>query len=476
MVHVEVLKALAQTLDRRLARLPTDERPHASDRTRRMLSSAYLRLAKDLFKLHAGDESLAASRKAVLADPDNLDAAYFLLERLERLNRIDEAWAGLLAIEDRHPSPYTACDKLLFLKACLEYRRGHLETARGMFEVFIEKNRGRRRATLSYGWLGKTLDQLGRYDEAMEAITRYNRLAAAHPEAREMLKKSEAWLAEIETSLRWYRGKSSFGWQDAANCESDTSPILLVGFPRSGTTLLEQILNSHSTLQTVDERPALAGITERFFGSEEKLSCLRRLDPDDARACRQSYWANVARFVEGISNDHIRVVDKFPLQIVHLDVYARLFPGVKVIVALRDPRDSVLSNYFQTFGLNPAMAANLDLSTSARQYAKVMALYRLFKTLMPDNIYEIRYEDLVRDFRNQCSSLLDFLGLQWEDGLKRFYESAARRWIRTPSYAQVTTPIYGDAVGRWKHYARHLEGIAPILQPFVDAFGYGRRT
>lgn len=472
MDSIEVLKAFAETLDRQLTRIPADEFRHPTDKTRQILSSAYLRLAKDLLKLDAGDESLAASRKAVLADPDNLDAAYFLLERLEKLNRIDEAWAGLLAIESRHPAPYAACSKLYFIKACLEYRRGHLETARGMFEEFIEKNHGRPLATLTYARLGKTLDRLGLYDGAMDAITRYNSLAAATPEAQEMMKIGQERLAYVETSVRWYRNKTSFEWQDTSTCESDASPIVLVGFPRSGTTLLEQILNSHSTLQAVDERPTLEGIEERFYGSEEKLSYLQELNSHDAQACRQAYWTNVARFVEGVPGDSARVVDKLPLNIVHLDIYARLFPNIKVIVALRDPRDSVLSNYFQAFNLNPAMVANLSLFTSAQQYAKVMELYQLFKTLMPDNIHEIRYENIVGDFKNECSKLLGFLGLEWEDGLERFYESASQRWIRTPSYEQVTKPLYSDAIGRWRNYARHLEEINPILQPFVEALGY----
>jgi hypothetical protein len=226
----------------------------------------------------------------------------------------------------------------------------------------------------------------------------------------------------------------------------------------------------------VDERPTLEGIEERFFGGEKKLSQLQNLSADDVQACRQTYWKNVARFVEDVPGDGMRVVDKFPLHIEHLDIYARLFPEVKIIVALRDPRDSVLSNYFQPFNLNPAMVANLSLSTSAQQYAKIMELYLLFRTLMPDNIHEIRYEDLVGDFRHECSRLLDFLGLAWEDGIERFYETAAQRWVRTPSYNQVTRPLYSDAIGRWKNYARHLEEITPILQPFVEAFGYRQQA
>lgn len=452
--------------------MAADESPCDDEQTLRVLSSAYLRLAKDLIKLDAGEESLAAGRNAVCADPDNLDAVFFLLDRLEKLNQIDEAWATLLAVEDRQSTPYASCGKLYFMKACLEYRRGHLKMARGMFEEFINKDHGRPRVTLAYGWLGKTLDRLGFYDEAMEAITHYNTLAAATPEALEMAKEGEKFQAGIEASTRWYRNKTSFEWREASSRKRIPSPVLLVGFPRSGTTLLEQILSAHSMLQAVDERPTLEGIEDRFFGSETQLLQLQKLTSRDAEACRQAYWANVARYVSGVPGGRRLVVDKFPLNIVHLDIYARLFPGVRIVVALRDPRDSVLSNYFQTFSLNPAMVANLELSSSAQQYARVMALYQVFRNFIPGNIYEIRYESLVGDFRNECSRLLDFLGLEWEDGLDRYYETASQRWIRTASYQQVVKPLYSDAIGRWKNYAHYLEAINPLLQPFIESFGY----
>jgi tetratricopeptide (TPR) repeat protein len=471
MDRVDILKILGKELDSQLAMSPPVGFHSSSQVIRDRLSSAYLRLAKDLVKLGAGEESLASCRKALLANPDNLDASYFLLMRLEKINRVDEAWSELLSIENRHPAPYDACRKLSFIKACLEFRRGHLDTTRVILEEFIEKNRGIPLCTMAYSWLGKTLDRLGLYDEAMKAVTRYNNLAAATSEVQEMM-KNNTWLDDVETSLCWYRDKTTFPWKATSLCGSEISPILLVGFPRSGTTLLEQILNSHSKVKAIEERPTMEGIQERFYGSEDKLWNLQTLTAHDAGTCRKAYWTNVARYVEGSPDDQMRVVDKFPLNILHLDLYARIFPKIKVIVSLRDPRDSVLSNYFQAYNLNPAMMNNLSLVSSARHYARVMEMYQVFRRFIPENIYEIRYEDIVGDFRNECSKLLDFLELEWEDGLERYYETASQRWIRTPSYDQVTKPLYGDSIGRWKNYAHHLEDVDPILRPFVETFGY----
>lgn len=469
---ISMLKALEKELDIQAENLPTDDGSYAAEALKPKTSAAYLQLAKSMADLGCAEESVAICRKAVRITPDNLDAHYFILSKLEKLNRVDEAWSALRALEKKGESPCDAGKKLYFLKACLEYRRGHLEIARAMLERFIEENPLHSHWTLACGWLGKTLDRLGQYGSAMEAFDRYNRTVSATPIARITLQKSNEALAKLETSLRWYGNKTSFGWRDEMISDGLAPPVLLVGFPRSGTTLFEQILNSHTALTTLEEKPTLQGIVEMFYGSEGKLRSLGLLGDDKISFCRQTYRSNVAGFLGRPVDAIMSVVDKLPLNIMHLDIYSRLFPEMKILVALRDPRDVVLSNYMQMYKLNPEMAINLSLVDCARYYSKVMALYLLFRQFIPDNIHEIRYEDTIRDFKGESTKLLEFLGLEWEDGLERYYENAKTRRINTPSYDQVIKPIYSDAVGRWKNYASHLQELMPILQPFIDAFGY----
>lgn len=472
--HISILNALEKELDRQVAKL-SDEAVNAgtADMIKRCLAG-YLQIEKKMAEIGHMEDSLSMLRKALQLQPDDPDANYRFLFKLEKLNHTDEAWSVLQAFEDKfspNASLYDISKKLYILKARLEYRRGNIGASRNMLEKFLKENPVHSHRAMACGWLGKMLDSLGEYDSAMAAFNECNTIISGTPVVVEMIRKNNSALADIETSLRWYGDKASFGWQEPIVRDNLPQPIVLVGFPRSGTTLLDQILNSHTALTTIEEKSTLANISKKFYGSEEKLNALYSLSSHDLSACRQTYWSNAASFL-GKPINNSKLVDKLPLNITLLDIYARLFPEVKIIVALRDPRDVVLSNYMQMYRLNPEMAANLNLISSANYYSKVMQLYLVFRKFMPNNIHEIRYEDLVCNFKGEGIKLLEFLGLEWECGLESYYESAKSRYINTPSYDQVTKPIYHDAIGRWKNYERHLEEIKPILRPFVEEFGY----
>ncbi len=466
---LSALSAFAEQIDRQRGE-------HASplgDAESKKLSAAYLKLGKTMIEAGHIDEGLACHDKALGLRPDDLDLNYTALFMLERLNRIEQAWAAMLSLEARLGGLYESSKKLFILKARLEYRRGNRAVCRAMLEKFLAENPAHSHRYLAYGWLGKLLDELGEYDAAMAAFDGKNAALLNNPGAAEHLRQNDAELAAIDTSLDWYRGQTGLGWQAADTPAELGEPILLAGFPRSGTTLLDQILDAHSGLAVVEERPLLAGIAGRFFDGADKLAALRDLSGQDIDTLRRTYWSNAADIL-GQPLGGCRMVDKLPLNIMHLDIYARLFPGIKIVVALRDPRDVILSNHMQLYQLNPSMAANLSLERSARYYAKVMGLYLLFRERLAGQIHEIRYERLVFEPRQECAKLLRFLGLEWEEGIERFHENARHRRIATPSYDQVTRPIHRDAVARWTNYAPHLEAIQPTLQPFVEAFGYAR--
>lgn len=472
MIAHSVLKTMIMELDLRVKNLQAWDEMSAANEMMQKISTSYLRLGEDLIESGQVEEGLATCHKALQSNPNDLRASYRVLSKLERLNRIDEAWAALHELENSCESPYEKCKGLSLLKARLEFHRGNPGTSCEILESFISGNPGHSLLEKAYAWLGKTLDSLGEYDSAMQAFENKNRMVSESSVGIEMIRKGNETLTKLEASLNWYRDKISFDWQrKPAINDGFSSPILLVGFPRSGTTLLDQILNSHSALTTLEEQYTLAGIAQRFYGCEEKSSSLSMLTDQEISDCRQKYWANVSAYL-GEINSGVRVVDKLPLNIMYLDIFSRLFPDVKIIVALRDPRDVILSNYMQLYKLNPEMAINLNLVSSARYYSKVMALYLIFRKFLPDNIRQIRYEDLVCDPKGECTKLLEFIGAEWEEGLLRFHEKAKGRWISTPSYIQVAKPIYNHSVGRWRNYEKHLEEIIPILKPFADEFGY----
>lgn len=468
---ISLIKTFEEKLDRETQELYAEDAPSNVEALKKKTTAAYLQLGKSMFDAGRFKEGLALARKAIQISPADLNANYFLLTKMERLNQVEEAWAALLAFEKQCGSLYDTDKELYLLKARLEHRRGNLETAREMLEKFLAENPFHSLNIHAYWWLGKLLDTMGDYDAAMLAFHEHNNRNACTPDGLDMIQKSRTAFANLDTSLSWYGNKHFSTWRKTIIFDQLPPPVLVVGFPRSGTTLLGQILSSHPALITLEEMSTLSGIKEKFHGNEDSLLSLSLLNSQELSACRQSYWSNIAKLLDK-PVDEFTVIDKLPLNIRYLDIFARLFPEVKVVVALRDPRDVVLSNYMQMYKLNPEMATSLNLVDCARFYAKVMELYLLFRESIPGNIHEIRYEDLVCDFQVESTKLLEFLGFDWNSELVRYHENAKKRYIRTPSYDQVTKPIYRDAIGRWKNYQTHLKEIKPLLQPYIEAFGY----
>ena len=167
-----------------------------------------------------------------------------------------------------------------------------------------------------------------------------------------------------------------------------------------------------------------------------------------------------------------RLVDKMPLNTVDAGLIARLFPKAKVLLALRHPCDVVLSGFMQAFKPNPAMVQFETLKSSALFYAAVMDLWRQYEPVLPLSVHRVRYEDLIADFEGETRRMLAFLGVAWDDAVLAYAERAKGKAIATPSYHQVTQPIYTRSVGRWRNYHAAFADVLPILEPWLKAFGY----
>ena len=166
------------------------------------------------------------------------------------------------------------------------------------------------------------------------------------------------------------------------------------------------------------------------------------------------------------------LLDKLPLNLVETGLINVLFPDAKIIVALRDPRDVCLSCFMQGFDLNIGMVNFLWWERTVELYANVMDLWLHVREMLTLPFIEVRYEDTVRDLEGQARRMLDFLGLEWDDRVIRFYEAARKKAILTPSFAAVTKPVHTGAIGRWRNYAGPVERVAGTLQPYIKAFGY----
>jgi hypothetical protein len=252
---------------------------------------------------------------------------------------------------------------------------------------------------------------------------------------------------------------------------NQTSPTFLIGFPRSGTTLLDTILRSHPEINVVEEMPMVT-VMIKALERTQTIKNFNTLSEADVLGLQGIYFKELKMHLDQ-GDDRKLIVDKHPLNIVHTGIIHRVFPDAKFILALRHPCDCVLSCFMQTFKLNDAMANFLSLDQSAKLYAAVMELWFLYRKKLNLDVHVLKYEDLVHDFEGTCRSLIKFLRLEWDDNLHNYQTTASdRSSINTASYNQVIQPLYKQASGRWTNYRKQMQPVLPLLQPWIEAFGY----
>ena len=259
--------------------------------------------------------------------------------------------------------------------------------------------------------------------------------------------------------------------QKKSPIKNATSPVFIVGFPRSGTTLLDTVLRSHPKIEVVEEKPLIDKIISRLNKTINSTT-LSNLSESNIIDLRAIYRQELLQVQESVKPGKI-IIDKFPLNIIHIPLINILFPDSKYIFALRHPYDCVLSCFMQNFELNEAMVNFLSMRGTVNLYSNVMKLWSIYsKTLLLD-VEFVKYEHLTSNFEETSTKILSFLGLEWHNNLLKFYETGkARNKIMTPSYHQVTEQIYHHATDRWKNYIKNLKGDIDPLKPWLSYFSY----
>lgn len=321
---------------------------------------------------------------------------------------------------------------------------------------------------IAIGMVGEALDRMGRFGEAFEAFAASNALLRHLHAAALNARESPFHPDTVRRLTQFLERENVEAWRRPDRFEQ-ASPVFLVGFPRSGTTLLDQILSSHSGIVCLEEKELVAPVAADLV-SEEGLAAWAALPDAVIHERRRRYWESATAALQTPLGGRV-LVDKLPLNLVLTPAIARLFPDAKIIVALRDPRDAVLSAYQQRFGMNPAMAQILELDSAARYYDAAMTLLERSEKL-PLRFHRVRYEDVVADIGTAARDLAAFLDLAFEPAMLEFSATARRRDIATPSARQVVQPLYSRSVGRWRGYAANLAPVLPILTPWAERFGY----
>ena len=420
--------------------------------------------ARVLQSLSRVAEAADAFRAAAAADPGNAEARFGLA--LQAVEAGDWAQAADLAAP---LSPSPAVD---WLGARIALGRGAFEAARGDAERALRgggltPDQQAETALL----LGEALDGLGRPAEAFAAFRRGKGVLRAFYAERARSRESE--VAKLTRLADWFDATDPAPWRAAPPASAEfgvRGHAFLVGFPRSGTTLLEQALAGHPDLVSLEEAPTLAAAYDAFMATNDGLERLSRLSPAEAATWRADYWRTVA--AHGADPRGRVFLDKAPAGTLTLPLIARLFPEAKVFFALRDPRDVVLSCFRSSFQMNALTYAFTDLGETARCYAACMTLAGVYRRVLPTQPFEVRYERLVDDFDGELGRIAAHLNLALTPGMADVAATARSRVVRTPSAPQVRAGLNRQGLGRWRAYAAELEAVAPILAPWVKRYGY----
>jgi tetratricopeptide (TPR) repeat protein len=434
-----------------------------------------LTIAPQEVRLHVGralaledlselDAARAGFEKALTLDP----AAAGALSRLAVLavQRGDASLARELAARALAIDPRDQAAAIAFAQGALQ--QNDVEAAeRALAALSQRQDLGPVNRAFALSLAGDVLDAQDRVAEAF----------VAYSQAKQGLREAYApGMAKVESvRTREMRLAEYFRRADASDWRAAAVPatclhVFLVGFPRSGTTLLGQVLASHPDVQTMEERTCLMDSAAEFFGSDAALDRLARLSEPKLEHWRARYWQRVAE--SDMTSSKPVFVDKMPLNAVFLPLIARLFPHARILFALRDPRDVVLSCFRRRFAMNAGMYEFTRLDSTAAYYGALMRLMNIYSERLALESFEARHENLVGDFAGQAARLCAFLGLDYRDEMAGFAKHARAHNIDTPSSAQVARGLSETGVAQWRRYSKELEPVLPVLAPFVAQFGY----
>ncbi|MDB6124046.1 MAG: hypothetical protein JWQ71_3039 [Pedosphaera sp.] len=327
--------------------------------------------------------------------------------------------------------------------------------------------------------LGTILDQRGCYDEAMAAFLRAKTLAPAEAASAAkyatQLRTRQASLKQIQATISENMVQR---WRTAGQSELQPSRKLamLCGHARSGTTLLEYVLDSHPQITSADEtfvfsNKAYFALCRSNSAPPPVLPTLDSISARNLRQIRTDYFRGMESFLGELIGERL-LIDKNPGLTSDIPACVRFFPESKFLVALRDPRDVCLSCFMQPARMNPDSSSWLSLEGTIDNYASIMNFWLALKPLVGAAAIEVRYEDMVEDLEANARRVLGFLGFTWDERVLKFNEHTRNKIVRSPTYAEVSKPIYKGAVGRWRNYQRHLEPYQDKLAPLISAFGY----
>jgi tetratricopeptide (TPR) repeat protein len=432
------------------------------------------RVAQTYAEIDRPDRAVECYRRSLELNRDTSVTVSTLLDLAslyERRHQLEDASAAIGEALAREPTSELAQLQQAILNRRLRDSARAETTLRAL--VANTSNSSPIRAQAWYE-LAQLLDERQQYDDAFQALIAAKKLMIPHAaNARAQNQETLLRNAQLVESLDKAHYES---WQKIAENDTPYRLAVLTSHPRSGTTLIEQLLDSHDQVTSADEFDVFARwvfipIVRKFPHSLPILTMLEHVPPAVRQMARATYWQQTEAILDKSFGERM-LIDKNPGMMILMPVINWAFPEMKMLIALRDPRDIVLSCLMQKVPLTPISSNWLSLAEAAAYYARVMKTWLAVRELTQSLWLEFRYEDMVVDLEREARRILEFLGLPWDDRVLKFYEHAREKMVRSPTYRDVTQPVYQRSVGRWQNYAKHFEPVQDVLQPFVKEFGY----
>lgn len=427
-------------------------------------------LAELLTQIGEADAAVGLLEELLARDPANQAARVLLASLYERVNRLDDAEALVREISDSGAEADAGVRlELAHQHAELAARRREYPLARTILEQAGPRND---KDVGHWFALARACDKLG------DTVATMRALKTAHAAQIEEIRLTTPHFFEAGAELlpnvdARVSAEDYWAWPALRTPDAAQSPVFVVGFPRSGTTLLEQMLDAHPRLQSMDEQPFFSTLTNQLENSTglEVPRDLGRLDQRDCDELRKGYLTMACAKVP--RRWDARLVDKNPLNMLWLPMLHRLFPKARIILTLRHPCDVILSCYMQNFRATVLAVAGQSLEHLGRAYVGAMENWLYHAGIFKPDVFVSRYEDLVADPLGQTRRIAAFLGLDGAEAMLEFDARARERgYIKTPSYTQVIEPINARSIGRWQRYRGYFEPVLPVLWPMLEHWGY----